>query len=241
MSTTVNYKGSTLTTLSNQTKTLNTAGKYLEDDIEIISADTTAISTVDTIDSAGGTVKTITALNISDTTATASDVASGKYFYTANGTKTEGSGGSTPYQLGSYYQTSALHIDVINNHVKITAITSTAPGLVGLRFLGVGASYVNSLPTWFTISSGSSVVFKYTNVVNSNNYVWNANLRKANASTSLSYGIGDSAHLSGETITKTASANEDVGCFFVYISSTMAANAVIEFDVEMTIDGVRIF
>lgn len=38
----------------------------------------------------GGTAKHITAVDISDTTAVASDVASGKYFYTANGVKTAG-------------------------------------------------------------------------------------------------------------------------------------------------------
>lgn len=57
---------------------------------------TAAISVVDTTDTAGGTIRTITALDISDTTAVASDVAQGKYFYTANGIKTAGtaSGGS---------------------------------------------------------------------------------------------------------------------------------------------------
>lgn len=36
MSTTVTYKGSTLTTVNNQTRTLETAGKYLEDDITLV-------------------------------------------------------------------------------------------------------------------------------------------------------------------------------------------------------------
>lgn len=59
---------------------------------------TAAISVVDTEDSHGGTIRTVTALDISDTTAVAADVAQGKYFYTAQGIKTLGtaSGGSTP-------------------------------------------------------------------------------------------------------------------------------------------------
>ena len=57
---------------------------------QITSGGTAAISIVDTPDAAGGDVRTITALDISDTTAIASDVAQGKYFYTANGTKTAG-------------------------------------------------------------------------------------------------------------------------------------------------------
>ena len=57
-----------------------------------ISSSTAAISVVDTTDTAGGTIRTITALDISDTTAVAKDVLTGKYFYTANGTKTAGTG-----------------------------------------------------------------------------------------------------------------------------------------------------
>lgn len=51
---------------------------------------TGAISIVDTPDAAGGTVRTITAVDISDTTAVAADVSQGKYFYTAAGVKTAG-------------------------------------------------------------------------------------------------------------------------------------------------------
>lgn len=102
MSTTVTYKGNTIATVNNQTKTLSTAGKWLEGDITLVdstNSGTAAISVVDTTDSHGGTVRTITALDISDTTAVASDVAQGKYFYTSQGVKTPGTassgGGST--------------------------------------------------------------------------------------------------------------------------------------------------
>lgn len=46
MSTTVTYKGSTLTTATNQTRTLKTSGKYLEDDVVIVdSTPTTSLQT----------------------------------------------------------------------------------------------------------------------------------------------------------------------------------------------------
>lgn len=57
---------------------------------QISSGGTGAITITDTTDSHGGTIREITGIDISDTTATASDVASGKYFYTAAGTKTQG-------------------------------------------------------------------------------------------------------------------------------------------------------
>ena len=93
MSTTVTYKGNTIATLNNETKTLTTAGTWVEGDISITdNGGTAAISVVDTLDSHGGTIREITAIDISDTTAIASDVAVGKYFYTASGVKTAGTG-----------------------------------------------------------------------------------------------------------------------------------------------------
>ena len=40
MSTTVTYKGSTLTTVDNQTRTLKTAGKYMEGDVILTDVST---------------------------------------------------------------------------------------------------------------------------------------------------------------------------------------------------------
>ena len=102
------FNGQTLIDLSQDTVTSAehiVAGRvgHLANGTQVTGTATTggtaAISVVDTTDTAGGTIRTITALDISDTTAVASDVAQGKYFYTAQGVKTAGAasgGGSSP-------------------------------------------------------------------------------------------------------------------------------------------------
>lgn len=79
MSTTVTYKSNTLTTASNETKVLKTAGTWLEDDITIQ-------------DETDG-------IDITDSTITADTILSGYVGYTANGTRVTGTAsGGVVYQ-----------------------------------------------------------------------------------------------------------------------------------------------
>ena len=131
---------------------------------------TPAISIVDTTDSAGGTIRTITALDISDTTAVASDVASGKYFYTANGTKTQGTasgggGGATQHVIHLEFTDSTdADIDVYYDDSLIsTMITSYDPVTYGQKTVDTAA--LDNV-VWYTRPSGT-----WETVLNSNVHV----------------------------------------------------------------------
>lgn len=124
---------------------------------------TGAISVVDTTDTHGGTVRTITALDISDTTAVAADVAQGKYFYTAAGVKTAGTGsggGPSATQHTIYFEFSDETDTTITAYYDSTfisdAITATEPTTYGSKTVesasldGV-AWYTRPTETWETL------------------------------------------------------------------------------------------
>lgn len=131
---------------------------------------TPAISVVDTVDSHGGTIREITALDISDTTAVASDVAQGKYFYTAQGVKTAGAasgGGGTPSATAHtiYFEFSD------NTNTTITAywddsfisdaITETVPTTYGQKTVTLAQLdgvtwYARPTETWETIYNNTA-------------------------------------------------------------------------------------
>lgn len=93
---------------------------------------TGAISVVDTEDTHGGTIRTITAVDISDTTAVAEDVAQGKYFYTADGTKAEGTssgGGGLEYETGTWSPSSDNSGDTV---ISFSSTHNTMPFFVSM-------------------------------------------------------------------------------------------------------------
>lgn len=107
--------------------------------VDVSGGGTAAISVVDTTDAAGGTVRTITALDISDTTAVAGDVAQGKYFYTAAGVKTAGTGssggGATQHTIHLEFSDNTdtdIEVDYDDSWVG-TLITSTEPTTYGAK------------------------------------------------------------------------------------------------------------
>lgn len=119
---------------------------------------TPAISVVDTVDSHGGTIREITALDISDTTAVASDVAQGKYFYTALGVKTAGtgSGGSPSTSHTIYFEFSDNTNTTITGYWddsfisdSITATTPTTYGGKTVTFAQLDGV------TWYSYASHS--------------------------------------------------------------------------------------
>lgn len=135
---------------------------------------TGAISVVDTTDSHGGTVRTITAIDISDTTAVASDVAQGKYFYTAAGVKTAGTAsGGTPSatQHTIYFEFSDSTDTTITAYYDSTfisdAITATTPTTYGSKTVTLaqldGVTWYQYTPgTWETVYNGTTQLISDT-------------------------------------------------------------------------------
>ena len=140
------------------------------------------------------------------------------------------------YSLGGYGNHSPVVVETKGNHFKIMGVESKSGPIINLRDLTIDNL---TMPTWFTFNLGAVVKVEYTNVVNSNNLTWNANFKQANTTTSLNFGIGNGTHLDGASITVTQKKDTDIGTLFVYIGS-ISNGDVLEADVTITVDGVRI-
>lgn len=167
MATTVKYKGSTLTTATNQTKILKTAGKYMEDDVTIedVTSGGSAVVVTEETDAGGGIIKHITAIDLSNDTVDAAHLYQG---YTAHNFQGEAivgtmSGGGTP----------------INNQNK-TVTPSTAQQSVTYDngYTGLGTVTVQAMPTGTagTPTAAKSAVSNHTititpSVTNSAGYI----------------------------------------------------------------------
>ena len=157
--------------MTNYTATKNDGSK-------ITGTYTGAVAVTEEQDAAGGTIKHITALNISDTTATASDVASGKYFYTAAGVKTAGTasgGGGSETESGQVTLSASqngLNVSFTNTHTAAPSFFLVARETDGQSFSQYttgtlvisGGSFTRALGV-STIESNASASFHYDAVV----------------------------------------------------------------------------
>lgn len=132
-------------------------------------------------------------------------------------------------------------IEVTDNHVKINGLINNE--FFGITPLGISVSYVNNKPVWLTVPSGSECVLKVSNIVDTtpkSNNTGALNLREANKATSLDFGTGNInfKNVSEKIVTRKTTRENRIGSLFMYSLNT-DTDAILEFDVEFYVDGVR--
>ena len=197
MATTVTYKGSTLTALTNQTKILKTAGKYMEDDVTIedISSGGSAIVVIDEPDEHGGIIKHITAVDLSNDTVSAATLLEG---YTAH--DYQGNAITGTYDGGTFQDKTT------------TPTESTQTITPDYGYNGLSSVTVNPIPSSYIIPSGSlsitsnntyDVTSYASAVVNVSSTINNQN-KTVNPSTSQQQVTADTGYSGLGTVTVTA-------------------------------------
>lgn len=143
-------------------------GQFAAAIASISGGGTPAISVVDTTDTHGGTIRTITALDISDSTLeTASQLAQGVTGYNKYGTKLTGTGGGSPAmtQHTIYFEftdeTDTTITAYWNDSFISSAITATTPTTYGQKTVtlaqldGVTWYEFDPIETWETLYDGN--------------------------------------------------------------------------------------
>lgn len=135
-------------------------------DISLVGATFYAVPQVDLPISGGGTASFV---EISDTTATAADVASGKYFYTSAGVKTEGTasgGGGDPWSWMGKNPTKVKDYGTTKTYLKDTSFNTWTPTTTSTKLsdaANVSSSYVGDKSLYdYVIFTQMHTHFEYT-------------------------------------------------------------------------------
>ena len=159
----------------------------------------------DTTDSHGGTIREITAIDISDTTAVASDVASGKYFYTANGTKTQGAMASGTVTAPASITGTSATVSTGTNTLTLSKTVSVTPsvttagyvssGTAGNSSVSLTASVTTKGATTYNTSSSDQTIASGTYLTGTQTIrgVTTSNLTADNIKSGVTVTVGDSA------------------------------------------------
>ena len=106
-----------------------------------------------------------TLMDITDTTAVASDVAVGKYFYTADGVKTEGTsaGGSTIIVTETEDSHGGTIVEITGDEIRLqsktaTPTTSTQSITPDTNYHGLSSVTVNPIPSEYIVPSGTKTI-----------------------------------------------------------------------------------
>lgn len=233
MSTTVTYKGNTIATVNNNTKTLKTSGKYMEDDVTLVDvSQNQAIVITDELDSHGGTIRHINGI-----------VVSGTKEITANGTNidvTEYAAVDVAVPTGGTPRTSS--------DLQVSGATVTAPA--GTYASDASASVASlTLPTSTSASATSGYTSKatisrstsdqYINIgtgYNSAGAYYKVNAVANGSATAPASITGTSATVSTGTNTLTLSKTVSVTPSVTagYVSSGTAGNASVSLTASVT-------
>lgn len=237
MATTVTYKGSTLTTATNQTRTLKTAGKYMEDDVTItdVSEGGSAVVVTEEVDSTGGTNYIITAVDLSNDTVTPDVLYRGYTAHNSSGTAIVGtaSGGSG---------------DVVNNQSKTAApsesqqVVTYDSGYTGLEQVTISAISSTYVGSGITRRSSSDLTASGDTVTVPAGY-YSAQASKAVASVTAGTPSATKGTVSNHSVSVTPTVTNPTG----YISGgtktgtavTVSASELVSGTLAITANGTK--
>lgn len=150
-------------------------------------------------------------------------------------------GAESLYSLGMNYSGSFTYITIEKNHVRIDFKTARESAFyINFRYQqeGTTQSSLNNQSTWFTIPANSDIVMNISNYqTDIPSTTFSYNMRLANSNSSLANFTTGQISADGSATT-TVTEDTNIGNIFAY-SGNIPASGYIEFDMTVTVNGIR--